>query len=96
MAFFAGRDRYAGMIYKCCESLNLRIPEDVSVVGYDNISWENGEKNGLTTIAQPVAQIGQEAFNAICSAVELKGQGGQKMLGGELILRRSVAPAGKE
>ncbi|MBE6399067.1 MAG: GntR family transcriptional regulator [Lentisphaerae bacterium] len=96
VAFFAGRDRYAKMIYKCCESLNLRIPEDVSVVGYDNISWENGEKNGLTTIAQPVAQIGQEAFNAICSAVELKGQGGQKMLGGELILRRSVASAGKE
>lgn len=94
-AIFAGRDHYAKMIYDCCNQLKLQIPGDVAVIGYDNISWSEGEKNGLTTITQPVARIGQEAFNAICHAVESREPAGQILLDGEVIIRQSVTPAVK-
>ena len=89
-AFFAGRDRYAKIIYKACRKLGLKINEDISVIGYDNITWKDGEKNSLTTIQQPVFQIGNMAFMALCQAVESNMPVRSENLPGVLIERNSI------
>jgi LacI family transcriptional regulator len=40
----------------------IRVPEDVSVVGYDDISAAEFTKPALTTVRQPLAQMGSDAF----------------------------------
>lgn len=51
LALFAMRDVRASFVYRACAELNLRIPEDVSVIGYDNISWQDAASAGLTTVS---------------------------------------------
>lgn len=60
-AVFTGRDRLAAIVYAAANRLGLRIPEDLSVLGYDNLSWPDGRYFGLSTIEQPVGQIGRAA-----------------------------------
>ena len=90
IAFFAGRDRYAGLIYSCCRELGLAVPEDVSVIGYDNVTWTDGERERLTTICQPVFKGGQAAFGAVCQAAAEGREVNTVTLAGELVLRESV------
>jgi DNA-binding LacI/PurR family transcriptional regulator len=64
-AVFAMRDNRAEAIYQVCAELGLRIPEDLSVIGYDNITWPGSREAGLTTIEQPVNDIGRAAVELI-------------------------------
>lgn len=63
-AFFAMRDHRAMKLYDNCRDLGVRIPDDISVISYDNITWADAEHIGLTTLEQPVEQIG-------CASVDL-------------------------
>jgi DNA-binding LacI/PurR family transcriptional regulator len=40
----------------------IRVPEDISIIGYDNIFYASTFEPALTTIAQPIAAIGQECI----------------------------------
>lgn len=64
-AFFVGRDHWGRLLYKACQGLELRIPEDVAVLGYDGFSWDEASANGLSTILQPAFETGQAAFAMI-------------------------------
>jgi DNA-binding LacI/PurR family transcriptional regulator len=44
-----------------------RIPEDVSVVGFDDIQWASLNTPPLTTVAIPKMQMGKEAGNRLIS-----------------------------
>lgn len=68
IAFFAGRDHWARPLYQACKALSLRIPEDVAVIGYDGLSWEESAAKGLTTIMQPALETGAAAVHAICKS----------------------------
>ncbi|MCE5299480.1 MAG: substrate-binding domain-containing protein [Spirochaetia bacterium] len=41
---------------------NIKVPEDVSIVGYDDILTAQYNKPSLTTVKQPIEQLGSEAF----------------------------------
>lgn len=45
--------------------LGIKVPEDISVVGFDNISWSTLVTPKLTTINQPIGAIGSEAINLL-------------------------------
>ena len=64
-AIFAFNDWSAfGLIIKLKE-MGLRIPEDLSIVGYDDIPLLNGGVLSLTTIHQPIDQLAEEALNTL-------------------------------
>lgn len=89
-AVFAMRDNRAEVVYQVCAELGLRIPEDLSVIGYDNISWPGGREAGLTTIEQPVNDIGRAAVELI-EEWYLNGKAPRsRVLSGRLIERGSV------
>jgi DNA-binding LacI/PurR family transcriptional regulator len=47
-----------------------RVPEDVSIIGYDNIFYSSTFEPALTTIAQPIATIGQECITRLLERIE--------------------------
>jgi len=52
------------------KELHRRVPEDVAVVGYDNISIAEWYDPALTTVAQPHYQVGQRAMQAILKRLD--------------------------
>lgn len=60
-AIFASNDDMAAGIYSAAAQLGLRIPDDVSVVGYDDSPVAELVWPPLTTVRQPVAEMAAEA-----------------------------------
>jgi LacI family transcriptional regulator len=57
----AGNDLIAISAIRRLTEDGVRVPEDVSIVGFDNIRWTDVVRPRLTTIAQPVGAIGAKA-----------------------------------
>lgn len=91
-AFILGRDHLGHYFFQVCRELKIRIPEDISVIGYDNLSWPEGEAFGLTTIAQPVEQIGNESVALLRRLYSDAADGNEHIrIPGALIRRVSIA-----
>jgi LacI family transcriptional regulator len=64
-AIFGGNDAIAcGALRAACER-RLRVPEDVSVVGFDDLPLAAAVTPALTTIRQPVAELGRAGVGLI-------------------------------
>ncbi|MBC7903672.1 MAG: LacI family DNA-binding transcriptional regulator [Gemmatimonadaceae bacterium] len=72
---FAAVERYAITSYEICRELNLRIPEDVRVIGFSNLESASLLKPSLSTITQPAYEIGKQAALILFSTIEKKGYG---------------------
>jgi DNA-binding LacI/PurR family transcriptional regulator len=47
------------------DAAGLRVPEDISVVGYDDLTWSAMKRISLTTVAQPRAELGRFAVRLV-------------------------------
>lgn len=63
-AIFAGTDQTASGVYAAARELHLRIPEDLSVVGFDDVILSQWLQPPLTTVRQPLEQMAQAAIRA--------------------------------
>jgi DNA-binding LacI/PurR family transcriptional regulator len=68
----------------------LRVPADLSVVGYDNIPLSAYAVPPLTTVEQPKAAMGRAAIR-ICLAALAGEPVGDRVLSGHLVLRESAS-----
>lgn len=68
-AIFAFNDMIAYGIYKECRNYQLSIPNDLSIVGVDDISFSEILNPPLTTIAQPVEAIAAHAVSTMQALV---------------------------
>jgi len=87
-AVFAGHDRIALIFYSVAHDLGLSIPDDISIVGYDDLKFTTVS---LTTMHQPIYEMGQESMKLIMSRIhgtDLKPQ--QIVLKSHLVERASV------
>ncbi|HKG92879.1 MAG TPA: LacI family DNA-binding transcriptional regulator [Gemmatimonadaceae bacterium] len=77
-------------------SLGLRIPEDVAIVGYDDVPWALALNPPLTAIRQPSYEIGQRAAELLLRRIEEPNRSTTLVtLQPELVVRGSCG-AGKE
>ena len=53
-----------------CRRTGLRVPEDVSVVGFDDLPLASLLTPSLTTVRQPARELGMEAVKLLLSLVE--------------------------
>ena len=91
-ALFCGSDLIALGAMSALEEAGLRIPEDISVIGIDDISFASLARPPLTSIRVPREAVGATAFEALDRMMKLKRRkGADYYLATELVLRRSTA-----
>jgi LacI family transcriptional regulator/LacI family sucrose operon transcriptional repressor len=71
---FAGNDLIAYAVIKECFKRNIQIPEEIQLIGYDNILFSELITPSLTTIAQPIAALGEKAVDVIVDILNGKKQ----------------------
>ncbi|MGO7983481.1 substrate-binding domain-containing protein, partial [Rhizobium johnstonii] len=57
-AIFAGSDLQALGVFETARAMGLSVPDDVSVVGYDDIPFARWVSPRLTTVHQPLRRMG--------------------------------------
>jgi DNA-binding LacI/PurR family transcriptional regulator len=92
-AIFACNDGQALGAYWAAEELKLRIPDDLSVIGFDDMPAMHWAIPPLTTIRQPLTEMGQAAATMLLALAEGKPPAQTRVeLGTELVIRGSTAP----
>lgn len=90
-AIFCTSDAMALGLYKVCYKMGLKIPEDVSIMGFDNLSYTEYLTPALTTVNQEKEKMGEEVTKLLLSRI--KGDKSPKkeiILNFEIIERESV------
>jgi LacI family transcriptional regulator len=67
---FAANDMMAFGVYQAAFSMALRIPQDLSVIGFDDVSFASVVTPGLTTIHQPMNQTGIDCVDMLVDMIE--------------------------
>ncbi len=92
-AIFAHNDRIARGAIRALHEAGLQVPEDISVIGYDDIPEAEFSDPPLTTVRQPMAEIGQAATRFLIQMVEDPAIAPKQVLfDTALIVRSSCAP----
>lgn len=90
-AIVASSDVQALGVIEAATSIGLSVPEDLSVVGYDDL--DIAEQANLTTIRQPLEASGERAASLLIQAISYpQPVGGVEVLPIELIVRGSTKP----
>jgi LacI family transcriptional regulator len=92
-AIFACNDQMAFGTVRTLRRRGLRVPDDISVIGFDDIAEASISYPPLTTIRQPLREMGRLAADYICRVIDGVEKGRLQMtLSTELIVRQSTAP----
>ncbi|MBO9600486.1 MAG: substrate-binding domain-containing protein, partial [Cohnella sp.] len=96
-AIFAATDEMAIGAIHCIQDSGLNVPEDVSVISVDNSRISSMVRPLLTTVAQPMYDIGAVSMRLLTKLMKKETVENAKVtLPHELIVRRSVSgPKGK-
>ena len=92
-ALFAYNDISAIGAMWAFREAGLRVPEDISVVGFDDIPLAAFSNPGLTTVHQPMQRMGQIAAKTVIDQIEGKAEHVPEIvIEPEFIVRASTAP----
>ena len=93
-AIYADDDLLAGGVYLAARELGLRIPGDVSVVGFDDLPFARVFEPPLTTIGIDAEALGSTAFDVLEESMSGGGDEppASRVLPVELIVRGSTGP----
>jgi LacI family transcriptional regulator, galactose operon repressor len=92
-AVFAGSDETAAGVLEAARERGLRIPEDLSVVGFDDTEVARLSSPALTTVRQPLGDMGKVALRtALRLADDEEIDSHHVELATELVVRRSTGP----
>ncbi|KAB7690450.1 MAG: substrate-binding domain-containing protein [Plesiomonas shigelloides] len=91
-AVFAGNDVMAVGAYQVLHQAGLRIPQDMSVLGYDDIELARYLAPALSTIHQPKEDLGQLAVDTLLARIDDRSKPADiLLLEPSLVIRESVA-----
>ncbi|MGW8767205.1 LacI family DNA-binding transcriptional regulator [Streptomyces sp. NPDC055815] len=91
-AIFAGSDLQALGVMEAARVCGLRVPEDLSVVGYDDVMIARWSSPPLTTIHQPLREMGEEAVQMLLRLRAGEPSVTRMELATSLVVRKSTAP----
>jgi len=92
-AIFAGSDQQAFGLYEAARQRGLRVPQDLSVVGFDDLPVARWVSPPLTTVRQPLAEMGRAAAQVLDDLIDgVPLRMNRVELSTELIVRESTAP----
>jgi len=93
-ALFAFNDISAMGAIRALRESGLRVPEDVSVVGFDDIQSAGYHNPGLTTVRQPLREMGRTAAELLLKRINRPqaDRQDQHIVEPELVVRESTCP----
>lgn len=91
-AIFAAGDMMAIGAIQAIRNKGFKVPEDISVMGFDDIIFADYIDPPLTTIRQPANQKGAEAFKALVEYLDNRTPIKNQILPVELVVRNSTSP----
>ncbi|WP_086664781.1 LacI family DNA-binding transcriptional regulator [Lentzea kentuckyensis] len=90
-AVFAANDISAIAVIETALELGLRVPDDLSVVGFDNIAESALCRPPLTTVQQPIREMGYRAISLLVKLINRDEPGDTHItLGTDLVVRHST------
>lgn len=89
-AVFCYNDIYAFAVMKALKEVNLKVSEDVSVMGFDDIEFSSVISPALTTVRIDKIKLGEEAFKGLTKGIR-ESVLTEIILPVQLIERESVA-----
>ena len=90
-AIFTANDLSAVGAIDVIERGGLVVPDDVSIVGFDNTSLAALNHIGLTTIDQPRREMGAAAANMLIDVINDRGELTDVLMAPSLVVRRTTA-----
>jgi DNA-binding LacI/PurR family transcriptional regulator len=93
-AVFVGNDQMALGLLRAMHEAGRRVPEDISVVGFDDIPESAYFTPPLTTVRQNFTELGRRSLLALLAQMELgRRTPGRETVAPELVVRMSTGPA---
>jgi LacI family transcriptional regulator len=95
-AVFVSNDQMALGVLHYAHARGLHVPDDLAVIGFDNLTESAYFTPGLTTINQPLRELGSLAVKSLLAQIEGSGVGliAQAMtLNTDLVIRESTPSA---
>ena len=92
-AFVAGNDTLALSAIRTAQELGERVPQELSIVGFDDIPTSALVTPALTTVRQPLAEIGERAASLLLARIDgVETTNSSSRARPELVVRNSTAP----
>ena len=90
---FGCNDFIAAAAYRAANKLDLKVPKDISIAGFDGLLYDLVSDKPLTTVRQPVYEVGRKLARRMLEKVKDSNLPNQKILiDPELVIRKTVAP----
>lgn len=94
------KEKFTGIV-ACCDEVavaaisvayqqGLNVPDDFSVIGYDNTRTAEMSIPPLTTVSQPLYKMGEDSFNMLCLEIEKGNKAANQVLPFKIVERDSV------
>ena len=93
---FASSDLIAAQAIQACRGLGLRTPEDVQIVGFDDVLTASLTAPTLTTIHQPMQEMAERAVSLLLAQIEGETVPARTVLPVHLVQRESTRPITQE
>ncbi|WP_316317392.1 LacI family DNA-binding transcriptional regulator, partial [Clavibacter michiganensis] len=91
-AIFAGNDEQALGLYEAARERGIRIPDDLSVLGYDDLPFARIVSPALSTVRQPVREMAEAAARMVLRIREGRSEEPTRLdLATALVARASTA-----
>jgi DNA-binding LacI/PurR family transcriptional regulator len=88
-AVFSGDDDSAIGVYRALKMANRIIPDDVAVVGFDDVQFSRYISPALTTIRAPIEEVGREAVRQLFNLLNGEPAQSLTLMRTELVIRES-------
>jgi len=92
-AIFAGNDMIGIGVLRAAAERNVRVPAELSVIGFDDIQMSRYVYPALTTVGQSILQLGEMAAEVLLRRIAAPDSGtDQRIVTPSIVLRESTAP----